>query len=61
MSTFNMSKKDVLESSFIDVMRMVEEYNDMNSVDDNKKINNSGKPDGYVDPRVANIPGVNFT
>lgn len=61
MSTFNMSKKDVLESSFIDVMRMVEEYNDMNSVDDNKKTNNSGQPDGSVDPRVANIPGVNFT
>ena len=56
-----MSKKDVLESSFIDVMRMVEEYNDMNSVDDNKKTNNSGQPDGYVDPHVANIPGVNFT
>ena len=60
MSTFNMSKKEVLESSYIDVMRMVEEYNDMNSGKNDKDTNNLGSSDGSIDPRVANIPGVKF-
>jgi hypothetical protein len=55
-----MSKKEVLGSSFIDVMRMVEEYNDMNSAKNDKDTNNLGSSDGSIDPRVANIPGVKF-
>ena len=59
MATFNMSHSEVLESSFLEVMRMIEEYNDMNSI--NKDDKDKDKNNGYSDrdwQGLNQIPGV---
>jgi len=63
MATFNMSKQEVLDSSFLEIMRMNEEYNDMNSYDKDKEKDKTttGNNDGSIDPKVASMPGFNFT
>ena len=61
MATFNMSHSEVLESSFLEVMRMIEEYNDMNSINKDDKVKDKGKNNGYSDrdwQGLNQIPGV---
>ena len=61
MATFNMSHSEVLRSSFLEVMRMIEEYNDMNSINKDDKDKDKGKNNGYSDrdwQGLNQIPGV---
>jgi len=61
MSTFHMSHSEVLDMSFLEVQRLVEEYNDMNKCDDSETGNTVPKTPKEPDwNKLKGMPGISI-
>ena len=61
MSTFHMSHTEVLDMSFLEVQRLVEEYNDMNKSDDSDDGNTVPKTPKEPDwSKLRGMPGISI-